>query len=339
MPIRQFLTSNQKHITLITDISWSQPFTSLTNSIESIIAELKHQGHLITNSTIIEHLGKEFKSHHIFHEVQFDEELERDWTPMDITQICNLLEVNEEYFDEKGEREHIQFQQIERLHHQLFPLSTYIRTEKPAVVERRLKIEESKISKQEFLSFLDTNSKEKDLHQFLNGDLSLVAELGRVRSERWIVYSEFQLGTGRVDFAVFHGSSCMEVTLIEIKGANYNFQNQSGRKSLNFRTNEAFNQMIERIRLIHKAYSYHRLNIHQIREKTESDNYPGLHLRGPQQPLMVDPNKDIELRGIIVGGRRNDDLMENQLRKSYEENQNIPVRMESWDSWINKLDR
>ena len=62
-------------------------------------------------------------------------------------------------------------------------------------------------------------------------------------------------------------------------------------------------------------------------------------LIGPESPLQVDPDKDVNVRYVVIGGRTRDDVQESRMRNDYERSFNPTIKLESWDSWLRKLRR
>lgn len=131
----------------------------------------------------------------------------------------------------------------------------------------------------------------------------------------------------------------MEVTLIEIKGANYNLINANSYENFSAKTTDAIKQINSRIGYIHRNYKDFKKFVHEIRISIESGNPKFNSFVGSKGNLGVDPNKDIILSTVVIGGRSKDDLKESKLRHNHEMRQSPPIRIESWDSWIKKSRR
>ena len=71
---------------------------------------------------------------------------------------------------------------------------------------------------------IDAGASERELDALIKKDLSLIAEIYSSPDDEYIVFSEFPLGEKRVDFAIFSSRSTMDVTFIEIKGADFNLK-------------------------------------------------------------------------------------------------------------------
>lgn len=129
----------------------------------------------------------------------------------------------------------------------------------------------------------------------------------------------------------------MDVTLIEIKGANFNLMNQSGYNNLSQKTNEAIKQVRERISVIYRDYGRFRNYFHEVRDHVENGSRFTNALIGPGGKLNVDPDKDINIRSVVIAGRSKNDLEESRQRHNIEITTSPPIRLESWDSLINKF--
>ena len=176
---------------------------------------------------------------------------------------------------------------------------------------------------------------ERVLQSELKRDLSI---LGRACAhsaikDEYIAFSEFPVANGKVDFVVFTDRSRMDVILIEVKGANFNFLNANGTVAADI--NYAAQQIRERFYQIQSNYELFRREMHNIRKSAESGNQKYNSIRGSNSCLHVDPNKDIDIRGIVIGGRTNNDIDESRARHQLE--MSTPrVIFESWDSWLRK---
>ncbi|MDG2850078.1 DUF4263 domain-containing protein [Vibrio parahaemolyticus] len=158
-------------------------------------------------------------------------------------------------------------------------------------------------------------------------------------NEEYIVFSEFPILDGSVDFVVFSGRSRMDVTLIEVKGADFNIINSTGYKSFSAKTNEAIDQVRNRLGLIYRDYNDFRKIFLDIKNKVESGEQIHNSLVGPKGKLQVDDNKDINIHTVVIAGRGKADYDESRKRQDLEYNTKPPIRLESWDSFINKMPR
>ena len=74
---------------------------------------------------------------------------------------------------------------------------------------------------QQLRGLIDNCAGERDLQRLIGSDLSLRGEMYAQPDEEYLAFAEFPIDDGRVDFALFSGRSRMDITLIEIKGAQF----------------------------------------------------------------------------------------------------------------------
>lgn len=153
-------------------------------------------------------------------------------------------------------------------------------------------------------SLVEKGASEQELAKLLKRDLSLLADAFAFPEEEYIVFAEFPIGTGRVDFAVFSGRSWMKVTLIEIKGADFPLVTQSGYCKLSSRSEVARSQLQQRQIVLLKQYELFRRQFHALRERVQQGERPYQALLGPAGRLEWDPNKEVEV--LLRGHRRAD---------------------------------
>ncbi|MBB5019116.1 hypothetical protein HNQ59_002414 [Chitinivorax tropicus] len=178
-------------------------------------------------------------------------------------------------------------------------------------------------------------AKERDIQNLLKSNLDLIGQsvaFAPIKDE-YIVFSEFPLGNGSVDFVVFTDRSRMDVVLIEIKGADFPFVNSDGRVHADI--NEAAQKIRERYAYIRSNYEYFRREVHSIRKEVEAGKQRYNSLLGPNGYLHVDPEKDIDIKGIVIGGTTRDDMTESRIRHQLEID-SPRIKFESWDSWLRK---
>ena len=131
----------------------------------------------------------------------------------------------------------------------------------------------------------------------------------------------------------------MDVILIEIKGADFNLVNGDSYRNFSSKANEAIQQIRSRVGTVYRDMEKFRNLTHSIRMQVESGKSLYGSFCGPYKDLQVDPDKDINIRCVVIAGRTKDDLMESRLRHDYEWAVKPPVRIETWDSWSRKLRR
>lgn len=170
-------------------------------------------------------------------------------------------------------------------------------------------------------------------------DLSLIAEIYSSPNDEYIVFSEFPLGDRRVDFAIFSSRSTMNVTFIEIKGADFNLKKRGHYDNLNAKVEEANSQIRNHRKYIYNDYESFRKELHRVRQKAESGENIYNAFLSPKGELQVDPDKNVNIRFVIVAGRTpEDDIEESDLRYQFGRDKR-DVELFSWDSWIRRLSR
>ena len=196
-----------------------------------------------------------------------------------------------------------------------------------------------RISKKRFSHLIQENAIENVIQGLFKEDMSLLSEVYAYPQAEYICFSEFSIGDGFADFVVFTGRSRMEVIVIEIKGADFSFSNSSSYRNMSFKINEAAQQVRRKLNFINANYNEFRAFVHKVREQVELGRNIYNSLLGPNGYLHVDPNKDICVSGVLIGGNCKDDLYESKLRHEFETTSSSKIRVESWDSWMRKLTR
>jgi hypothetical protein len=191
------------------------------------------------------------------------------------------------------------------------------------------------MSLSKIVSLITKGATERELQSELKRDLTMIGIAcahSAIKSE-YIVFSEFPVGHGNVDFVVFTNRSRMDVILIEVKGADFNFLNTDGIVAADI--NFACQQIRQRFYQIQSNYEAFRREVHVIRKTVEGGIQKYNSVLGPNGYLHVDPEKDINVRGIVIGGRTKNDFEESRARHQLE--MAMPrVMFESWDSWLRK---
>ncbi|KAB7632977.1 Shedu immune nuclease family protein [Stenotrophomonas rhizophila] len=211
--------------------------------------------------------------------------------------------------------------------------------EPPKVISRKAQIRNRMISRSDVQKLVDAGSGERELQRLIKSDLSIIAEAFSAPSDEYICFSEMPIADGQVDFAVFTSRSRMDVILIEVKGAEFNLVNSNGYREFNHKVLEAAGQLRHRLGLIYRDLDVFRENLHQIRANAEKGSPLFGAFLGPRVPLEVDPCKDINIRTVIIGGRTQDDAAESRKRHDFERGTSPAIRLESWDTWLRRLQR
>lgn len=174
---------------------------------------------------------------------------------------------------------------------------------------------------------------ERDIQAHIKTNLYLLGDActpSTIKGE-YIAFSQFQILDGKPDFVVFTSRSRMEIVVIEIKGADFNFLNVDG--NINVNIHEAAQQVRDRFGHIDDNYELFRRKFYDIRRRVEVGEQIFSSLLGPAGHLEVDPEKQIWLKGIVIGGRSVDDHKESRIRHQLERN-SPHISYDTWDGWL-----
>lgn len=342
--VRTFVNNQLEVFVVITDLLDKRTGTSVTELIEKIFKILVDAGFIPATSRIIEHYDKEYvQDKNTFSLVSFDDKDTPSWQHLSLAKITELLGATENEFTEESLSIPSIYDEVEKMRHNLNPFLDEPDVEKNEVLIRRDAIQANKVTKAQLATAVQNNSSETELHKLIQSDLSILGDYFANPKEMYICFSEFLLNDKfakrRIDFVVFAGCSRMEVILIEIKGANYNLLNKGNYSNFSAKTNEAVQQLRDRTSCIYREYNHFRKYFHKIRKKAEKGKNIHHAFIGPQCKILVDPNKDINVHRVCIGGRSGDDIVESRLRHEYENGQSPSIKIESWDSFLNKLQR
>lgn len=333
--LRTFVNSENKSFILLTELD-NNTSASITNSIEDIAKEITELGIANSTATIIEH-HEYNNSFNIVNLIDYIPSL-TTWTDIDITDVLRILETDTEEFSlQSNDRKRIinTSEKISTSIDQSRNLNNYNSND---YVARELEIDKNKISKIEILDLINSSPNERIIQSFLKNDLSIFAEFYAHPPDQYICFSEFPIGNGFVDYVVFTGISRMDVILIEVKGANFNVITKGHYKKTSSEIEKAFQQIKNHLSYIHKDYDSFREEMHRIREKIEKGETLYNSFIGPDKILQVDPNKDINISSVIIGGTTTDDYEESRIRNAFELN-SFNIKLESWNSWARKIQR
>jgi len=189
---------------------------------------------------------------------------------------------------------------------------------------------------QKLKELIQNKAKEQDIQKYLKDNLHLIAEHYASPKNEYIIFSEFPIDEGKVDFVIFTDRSRMQIILIEIKGADFPYLTKSNKTSNVIR--EAHEQILERFDFIERNYELFRRKVHEIRQEVEKGKIKYNSLLGSNGFLHVDPNKEIKYRGIVIGGYTTDDILESKKRNQLELDSNRKTQFESWDSFLRKIE-
>ncbi len=334
--VRLFV-NKQNMYALITDVDSKYSPASVINFIENIKEQLIEKGYISESTIIITHDEDRVSGYGSFEIVTFGRNGSAEWHDSTLDKVSELLGcLRQELLDKTLKNKRL-FNQLEQLHHLIRPFTKDTYIENYGVLSRRYKIKDNAITKTELAAFLSGAPSEKELATFFKRDLAFFADLYAYPSEEYIVVPELKIEEGFVDYAIFSGRSRMDVTLIEIKGANFDLMGSTGYRNFSYKTNEALQQVRGREGTIIRDYPKFREYFHEICKAVETGSHGHKAFCGPKGKLLVDPKKDINIRMIVIAGRSKNDLEESIERHNLERNTSLPLRVESWDSLLNKI--
>jgi hypothetical protein len=271
--------------------------------------------------------------------VKIEENKETCWEDIDFNKAKSLTECEDDEFNILTLEDTVLASEIDQIRTIIDPhLDLPYQIESEYLI-RQFEIEDNMISKAEMQELVDNNAIEQQLLKALKKDLSIFAEVYARPYDSYICFSEFPINGGFVDFVLLTGVSWMDVFLIEVKGANFNLLNQGFYQKFNAKIEVAIGQIRDRLGYIHRKRDEFRKSIHSIREKVISGESCFNSFIGPDKIERVDKNKDINIHNVIIGGRTIDDLKESKKRYDLEWSFSLPIKLESWDTFVRKLRR
>lgn len=337
--VRTFIGASKSVVALITDLSDLHPGQSITNAIEQVLATLVQRGVILSSAELVEHYEGADYGEPTFSLVSFTESGSPSWKAVSLDQAMEILQCPSEELKTKTISVPRLVEEVDRMSSAIDPFAKSPWLESPEVVNRRSDIEASLVSKNEIQSLVDCGATERELQSLLKRDLSIFGELYASPREHYIAFSEFPLAEGFVDFTLFTSTSRMEIVLIEIKGADFFLVNDDAYGEFARSMNRAAGQIRRRVGDIYRDLPTFRRQAHKIRSRAEAGERIHGAFLGPQCPLEVDPDKDIVVRTVVVGGRTRDDQLESRKRHDFEHGVSPPIKIESWDTWLRKLKR
>ncbi len=343
--VRLFITDQQKIYVVLTDLGREVSITSVTNTLEKICTELIEKGLVPSQSVFIEHYEPTdcVRYQDTFDIIEFEDsclKINPKWHPKSLEEIKILLtcDDNEFYIPTRNNERLWKEVQLRKHHINSYTGSAPFYSAK--TIQRRIEIEEQKISKQELEKLVERGANEQELQRILKKDLSLFGEYFSRPYDEYICFSEFPISSRKVDFVVFTGRSRMEIVLIEVKGAHFNLVNQNKYENFSSNVEVARSQLRNHWNYIYKTYDAFRENMHNLRIAVEQGDTPYNAFIGPQAQLQVDPEKDISITNVIICGKMKDNLEDSRKRHMYEMHEfERSIYLETWDSWLMKLDR
>jgi len=304
-----------------------------------VCISLRTRGVISDQSSFIEHYETNIMRGDTFEEVTFDDSGSPHWKSIKQSEIETLLECGSDEFITRTLEHPRLLSEIDRIRNEIDPFVDSPWLEAPENTKRRNDIESKMISKQLIIDLVERGAGEQEIQRLLKQDLSIFSEIYADPKDEYICFSEFPIADGKVDFAVFSGRSRMDVTLIEVKGAEFNLVNQGHYGKFSHKIDEAINQIRNRLRSVIDEIKDFRTNAHRIRQNVENGMVQYNSLLGPDGYLEVDPDKDINIRCVVIGGRSRNDLEESKKRHDIERSTHPPIRVESWDTWLRKVRR
>lgn len=328
--------NNNKIIVLLTDLGMLNDGQSVTNAVEVIINSITTQGLVTQPAIFIEHYERSSYENDTFDIVTIYPKTE--WLSISKLNVLNLLGCDEKELAERSLNNKNIYEQADKIRYRRNPFidSKYIPS--PQVLSRECEIINSMIAKTSVVELIESGAKEQDLQRMIKKDLSLIAE-AYASIDEYICFSEYPLADGLVDFVIFTGRSRMDIILIEVKGADFNLVNKNSYGSFNHKVRDAAEQIKKRLGVVYRSYELFRKDAHEKRIKVLSGDYIHNAFVGPESCIHVDPDKDVNIRSIIIGGRTVNDLEESKKRHDYETHSTPPIRIESWDTWLRRLRR
>jgi hypothetical protein len=337
--IRIFFTTSQEVVVLATDLGNQNTGASVTNSVEDLIKELVKKGLVIEQAKLVEHYEKASYDASTFDLVDIQKDGSPKWQRLGSSQILKLLDCEADELEDQTSANQRLYEDIQIIRNSIDPFIDSPYPENAEIIKRRLIIMKNMTTKRDLIKLILNNAKELELQAFLRNDLSILAEAYAHPNDEYICFSEFPIADGFVDFAIFTGRSRMDVILIEIKGADYDLVNNDSYRSFSAKTNTAVQQIRRRVGDIYENLTGFKKQVHKIRHAVESGENLYSSFIGPYPKLSVDPDKDVNIRGVVIGGRSKDDYEESRLRQEFEWGMTPPIKIESWDSWLKKIRR
>jgi len=324
---------------LLTDLGDKNTSSSVTNSIELLCKSLLARGVVSEQCGFIEHYEANTFRGDTFDLATFGDSGVPHWESIkqgDIEALlkCDAKELNARTLDQPR-----LLNEIDRIRNEIDPFIDSPYPEASEITKRRNDIESRMISKRMIIDIVERGAGEQELQRLLKQDLSIFAEVYADPKDEYICFSEFPIADGAVDFAVFSGRSRMDITLIEVKGAEFHLVNQGHYDKFACKIDDAIDQIRKRLRHVIDGIKEFRVQVHRVRQNVEEGISQYNSLLGPAGDLEVDPDKDINIRCVVIGGRTRNDHEESMKRHDVERSTHPPIRVESWDTWLRKVRR
>lgn len=282
--VRLFVNTQKETICVLTDIDSMSNAPYLDTVCDTVIQLLNENGYIIDCQIYILHDECDASM------VVIDEH-GNEQRHLSKKQIETLTDCDENEFVKKSVDELSTRRQIEKKRYEINPFinNQYLKTSE--YIKRKIEIQENAISKKQLKELIDAGVSEWELDALIKKDLSLIAEIYSYPNDEYIVFSEFPVGERRVDFVIFSGRSTMDVTFIEIKGADFNLKKRGHYDNLNAKIEEANSQIRNHRKYIYNNYESFRKELHRVRQRAESGENIYNAFLSPKRELQVDPNK------------------------------------------------
>jgi Domain of unknown function (DUF4263) len=337
--IRLFVSLPERVVALLTDLGEESLGHSVTNEVEKIRTQLAAKGFIPTDASIVEHHEASTSGPATFDHVTFDSKGHPNWRPMTFEEAQVFIGCSEEMLRNSVHENQRLLTEIAQTRHAIDPRIDLPHPGSASVIARQMEIEQGMLPRLAIQSLIDGGAGERALQEILKRDLSILGEMYANPCNEYVCFAEFPIGEGVVDFAVFSGRSRMDVILIEVKGADFFLINRDTYAGFSHKVNQAADQIRQRLGHACRHLETFRSSVHHVLQTVESGKSIHHSFPGPQDRLQVDPDKDINLRAVVIGGRTRDDLEESHKRHEYESHFVPRISIESWDTWIRKLRR
>lgn len=336
--VRIFVNKQNEIYALLTELYNNNTSAFVENAFTMIKNSLINKGYVPRNTQFIIHeekVGCMPESFRITKKKGVYDDILND---IDRSLVSQLINCHEDEFSQDTIEIPYLNDQIIALRHEINPYADFPFPENYEVVRRKIEIDDNKIEKSQIINLITEACQEQELSSLLKKDLSLFAEAYASPRDEYICFSEYEINNKYVDFVVFTGRSRMDVILIEIKGADFYFSKRNHYGNLNNKIDEAAQQIRNHDRYISSHYEEFRQQVHCMRKQVEEGKKIHNSLLCPQGYLHVDPDKDINIRKVIIAGKTRNDLEDSKKRTEFERNQGVYF-LETWDSWLRKLQR
>lgn len=322
---------------LLTDLGDKNDGQSVTNAVETVIDSLLRQGFVLEPTTFIEHYERNDPQSDTFDRVTLHPKTE--WLSLSRDEAFAILGCSQTELDDRTILNRRIMEQADSLRFQKNQFVDSRFSDSNEVIARKLEINAGMISRSSIETLIQSGAGEQEIQRLLKTDLSIFGEAYAKPDDEYICFSEYPVADGSVDFAIFTGRSRMDIILIEVKGSEFNLLNSNHYKEFNHKVLEAAGQIRTRLGVIYRSLDSFRKSAHQIRTRAENGEKIHNALLGPYFKLHVDPDKDVNIRTVVIGGRTQNDLEESAKRQDYESRFTPPIRIESWDTWLRRLQR